>query len=75
MTQPKATCLSLDCPERHGGECMYTLHPEVWIEPAGSGYFIIVKDELTENRLAVTLEELSMLYGKLTELLDSDEMM
>ena len=49
------------------------LHSEVFIEPAGNGYFIIVKDDFTENRLAVSLEELGMLYGKLIELMEPED--
>jgi|WetSurSiteA1Bulk_404760.scaffolds.fasta_scaffold29508_2 hypothetical protein len=31
---------------------------KIWQPKKGNGYFIEVKDELTENRLAVTEEEL-----------------
>jgi hypothetical protein len=42
--------------------CGEELQSEVMIEPSGGGYFIIVKDCMTENRIAVTLEELGMLF-------------
>ena len=54
---------------------MEEIKSEVSVKKAGGGYFVEVKDQFSENRLAVTREELEMivLYGQ--EILENEPLL